>query len=132
LSAEAASNPMVSSGGDGGYGAGGYGGTVGNPVHAPHHSAPEMQGVAHAGYAVPPPSQGAHAPQSPYADAILSPEGHAAGGVAGRDGRTLGEAEIDLIRAAVDAAQGNISVASKRLGISRNTIYRKLRWAQRP
>lgn len=46
--------------------------------------------------------------------------------------RTLGEAEIDLIRAAVEAAQGNISVASKRLGISRNTIYRKLRWTQRP
>ena len=35
-----------------------------------------------------------------------------------------------MIRAAVEAAQGNISVASKRLGISRNTIYRKLRWAK--
>jgi transcriptional regulator of acetoin/glycerol metabolism len=46
--------------------------------------------------------------------------------------RTLGEAEIDLIRAAVEAAQGNISLASKQLGISRNTIYRKLRWAQKP
>ena len=42
--------------------------------------------------------------------------------------RTLGEAEIDLIRNALAAANGNISVASKRLGISRNTIYRKLRW----
>jgi transcriptional regulator of acetoin/glycerol metabolism len=28
----------------------------------------------------------------------------------------------------VEAAQGNISVASRRLGISRNTIYRKLHW----
>jgi transcriptional regulator of acetoin/glycerol metabolism len=28
----------------------------------------------------------------------------------------------------VDAAGGNISVAAKQLGISRNTIYRKLRW----
>lgn len=46
--------------------------------------------------------------------------------------RTLGEAEIDLIRAAVEAAQGNISLASKQLGISRNTIYRKLRWATKP
>ncbi|MCA6217288.1 sigma-54-dependent Fis family transcriptional regulator [Ideonella sp. B7] len=45
--------------------------------------------------------------------------------------RTLGEAEIDLIRAAVEAAQGNISLASKQLGISRNTIYRKLRWTQK-
>jgi transcriptional regulator of acetoin/glycerol metabolism len=44
--------------------------------------------------------------------------------------RTLGEASVEMIRAAVDAAGGNISVASKRLGISRNTIYRKLRWGK--
>ncbi|MFL6698120.1 MAG: sigma-54-dependent Fis family transcriptional regulator [Vitreoscilla sp.] len=44
--------------------------------------------------------------------------------------RTLGESEVALIQAAVDAAGGNISVASKALGISRNTIYRKLRWAR--
>ena len=44
--------------------------------------------------------------------------------------KTLGEQEIDMIRAALDAANGNISEASKRLGISRNTIYRKLRWNQ--
>ncbi|WP_428422948.1 sigma-54-dependent Fis family transcriptional regulator [Methylibium sp.] len=43
-------------------------------------------------------------------------------------GKTLEELERDMIRHAVDAAGGNISVASKRLGISRNTIYRKLRW----
>jgi len=44
--------------------------------------------------------------------------------------RTLQEAEIDMISSAVAAANGNISEASKRLGISRNTIYRKLRWAK--
>ncbi|HSW09131.1 sigma-54-dependent Fis family transcriptional regulator [Aquabacterium sp.] len=44
--------------------------------------------------------------------------------------RTLGEAEIEMIRQVLAAANGNISVASKRLGISRNTIYRKLRWGQ--
>ncbi|NRF70997.1 sigma-54-dependent Fis family transcriptional regulator [Aquincola sp. S2] len=44
--------------------------------------------------------------------------------------RTLGEAEIEMIRRALEAANGNISVASKRLGISRNTIYRKLRWGR--
>jgi transcriptional regulator with PAS, ATPase and Fis domain len=44
--------------------------------------------------------------------------------------RTLEEAGIDMIRAALAAADGNISEASKRLGISRNTIYRKLRWKQ--
>ncbi|WP_367184199.1 helix-turn-helix domain-containing protein [uncultured Azohydromonas sp.] len=32
------------------------------------------------------------------------------------------------MRAALQAAGGNISNASKRLGISRNTIYRKSRW----
>ena len=44
--------------------------------------------------------------------------------------RTLVEAELEMIRSAVAAANGNISEASKRLGISRNTIYRKLRWAK--
>ncbi|MBW8848956.1 MAG: sigma-54-dependent Fis family transcriptional regulator [Burkholderiales bacterium] len=42
--------------------------------------------------------------------------------------RTLEQAEIDMIRATLDAVGGNISLASKQLGISRNTIYRKLRW----
>ena len=42
--------------------------------------------------------------------------------------RSLEEMEIAAIRQAVEAAKGNISEASKRLGISRNTIYRKLRW----
>ena len=41
---------------------------------------------------------------------------------------TLEEIEVEMIRRAVEAAGGNISEASKRLGISRNTIYRKLRW----
>jgi transcriptional regulator with PAS, ATPase and Fis domain len=43
-------------------------------------------------------------------------------------GRLLDDIEIDAIQRAVDAARGNISEAAKRLGISRNTIYRKLRW----
>ncbi len=42
--------------------------------------------------------------------------------------RSLGELEIEAIRQALDGAGGNISEAAKRLGISRNTIYRKLRW----
>ncbi|HJV71513.1 sigma-54-dependent Fis family transcriptional regulator [Ideonella sp.] len=41
---------------------------------------------------------------------------------------TLEEMELRTIQRAVDEAGGNISVASRRLGISRNTIYRKLRW----
>jgi transcriptional regulator of acetoin/glycerol metabolism len=42
--------------------------------------------------------------------------------------RTLQEAETEMIRATLASFGGNISAASKQLGISRNTIYRKLRW----
>jgi transcriptional regulator with PAS, ATPase and Fis domain len=42
--------------------------------------------------------------------------------------RSLEEMEIQTIRRTVEEVGGNISEASKRLGISRNTIYRKLRW----
>jgi transcriptional regulator of acetoin/glycerol metabolism len=40
--------------------------------------------------------------------------------------RTLGEVGVDMIRQTLAAANGNISVTSRQLGISRNTIYRKL------
>lgn len=40
---------------------------------------------------------------------------------------TLEQAEIELIRSTLEALGGNISAASKQLGISRNTIYRRLR-----
>ena len=42
----------------------------------------------------------------------------------------LAELELDAIRRMVDECGGNISEASKRLGVSRNTIYRKLHWRQ--
>jgi transcriptional regulator of acetoin/glycerol metabolism len=67
-------------------------------------------------------AQAAQAPQTPPAASAISATAPTA--------RTLGEAEIEMIREALAAANGNISVASKRLGISRNTIYRKLRWGQ--
>lgn len=41
---------------------------------------------------------------------------------------SLEDLQLDAIRRAVDAAGGNIAAAARRLGISRNTIYRKLRW----
>jgi transcriptional regulator of acetoin/glycerol metabolism len=41
---------------------------------------------------------------------------------------TLEQVEIEMIRSVLEAVNGNISAASKQLGISRNTIYRKLRW----
>ena len=45
--------------------------------------------------------------------------------------RTMADLEVSAIRHAVAQCGGNISEASKRLGISRNTIYRKLRWNQK-
>ena len=45
--------------------------------------------------------------------------------------QTLGAITLDAITHAVEAAHGNISQASRALGISRNTIYRKLRAMQR-
>jgi transcriptional regulator with PAS, ATPase and Fis domain len=42
--------------------------------------------------------------------------------------RSLEEMEMQAIQHAVELAGGNISEASKQLGVSRNTIYRKLRW----
>ena len=48
---------------------------------------------------------------------------------AAQETRPLQELEVEAIRRAVDSAGGNVSAAAKRLGISRNTIYRKLRWA---
>ena len=41
---------------------------------------------------------------------------------------TLQQLEHDTVRRALAEAGGNISVAARRLGISRNTIYRKLYW----
>jgi sigma-54 dependent transcriptional regulator, acetoin dehydrogenase operon transcriptional activator AcoR len=41
--------------------------------------------------------------------------------------RSLDEIEADIIRKAVDDSQGNISLAASKLGISRTTIYRRLR-----
>ena len=74
------------------------------------------------------PAQPAALRPAPLAAVPAAPVEPAASAPAPADMRTLEEAEIAMIRAALDAAGGNISEASKRLGISRNTIYRKLRW----
>jgi len=85
----------------------------------------------------PAPAVGAGAPASATAGAAPPlPTAAAANGPAAiaspeAPTRPLEEMEIEAIRAAVEAAGGNISEASKRLGVSRNTIYRKLRWNKR-
>ena len=66
-----------------------------------------------------PPAASMPAPQMPAPVAARLPDEPA---------KSLADIELRTIQQAVDAAGGNISVAAKRLGISRNTIYRKLRW----
>jgi transcriptional regulator of acetoin/glycerol metabolism len=71
-------------------------------------------------------SRTATADPAPPAQAALAPATAAA--AAPPPTMSLDEMEIDAIRRAVESCGGNISEASKQLGISRNTIYRKLRW----
>jgi transcriptional regulator of acetoin/glycerol metabolism len=42
------------------------------------------------------------------------------------DSHNLGELSRVAIRQALDASRGNMSQAARRLGISRQTLYRKL------
>ena len=44
---------------------------------------------------------------------------------------TLEAQEVEAVRQAVEAAGGNISLAARRLGVARNTVYRKLAIATR-
>ncbi|MET3916206.1 transcriptional regulator of acetoin/glycerol metabolism [Variovorax sp. OAS795] len=85
---------------------------------APAPSAPQAAALPQAAHAAAPPEHTMPPLRDSESLPVAAPEAP----------RTLGEAEIDMIRSALAAADGNISVASKRLGISRNTIYRKLRW----
>ncbi|HET7864966.1 MAG TPA: sigma-54-dependent Fis family transcriptional regulator [Burkholderiaceae bacterium] len=71
-----------------------------------------------------------HAPVAQPAPAAARPAPRRAADTSATPTRPLEEVELEMIRQAVEAAGGNISMASKRLGISRNTIYRKLRWKQ--
>lgn len=44
--------------------------------------------------------------------------------------RTLAQSTRDVLERAIEAAGGNVSMAARRLGISRNTLYRRLRQRQ--
>jgi len=46
-------------------------------------------------------------------------------------GTSLNELELDAMRNALRDAQGNLTLAARRLGVSRSTLYRKLRWRER-
>jgi len=46
--------------------------------------------------------------------------------------RSLSQLTEAAMRAALDAADGNVSLAARRLGVDRTTLYRRVLWAKRP
>jgi sigma-54 dependent transcriptional regulator, acetoin dehydrogenase operon transcriptional activator AcoR len=52
----------------------------------------------------------------------------AAGGPDHRAAASLGQIEQQAMEQALQAARGNVSAAARQLGVSRNTLYRRLRW----
>jgi transcriptional regulator of acetoin/glycerol metabolism len=61
------------------------------------------------------------------ADAMPPAEAMASSAAGSAEQVTLEELELQTIQRVIKEVNGNVSLASKRLGISRNTIYRKLR-----
>jgi transcriptional regulator of acetoin/glycerol metabolism len=45
--------------------------------------------------------------------------------------KNLADQELEIIRAAYEQHNGNISAVSRELGISRNTVYKKLKEARK-
>lgn len=45
--------------------------------------------------------------------------------------RNLADQELEIIRAAYERNSGNISAIARELGISRNTVYKKLKEARK-
>jgi sigma-54 dependent transcriptional regulator, acetoin dehydrogenase operon transcriptional activator AcoR len=66
--------------------------------------------------AVPPPETRVAPPAPPPASPELPPTA-----------RSLDELEAEIVRQAVEQAGGNLSLAARRLGIARTTLYRRLR-----
>ena len=100
---------------------------AGRPAEAQAPAAAPLPDTAFSAPAIAPAAAYGAAPAAPLPPASAPPAPMWSGDTAVAN-RSLEEMEIDAIRRAVDTAGGNISEASKRLGISRNTIYRKLRW----
>ena len=69
-----------------------------------------------------------HLSEDVVEEALASRANGTAGHAATSPQQSLDELTLEAIGHAVDTAHGNISEASRQLGISRNTIYRKLRW----
>ncbi len=124
VGASAGGSVGTSAGGSVGTSAGGSvgtsaGGSVGASPGALPWS-PRIGEPAAAGRHAAAPTFGGAVPAPPYVDPLPPAPAPCP--------RTLEEAELALIQEALAAEGGNISAASKRLGIARNTIYRRLRW----
>ena len=63
------------------------------------------------------------APSAPAGAEVAEPAARVPTG-----GRMLQQLELETVRRVLQECGGNISVAARRLGVSRNTIYRKLYW----
>lgn len=61
--------------------------------------------------------------------AAVAPGRAAVSGAEAQAASSLQDMELAAVRAAVAAAGGNVSLAARQLGVSRNTVYRKLRAA---
>ncbi len=107
--------PPMGGGSHPGLASGGFGtpsGAGGQPAYADAHGAQSGTASHHeASHGLPP---------------AVVPAAASSGGAPAP--ASLVDIELQTIRQAVEAARGNISEAAKQLGISRNTIYRKLHW----
>ncbi len=66
---------------------------------------------------------------SPYSTALPAPQGVASPIPLNMDARSMDHIESEVIRQTIEKLGGNVSAAARQLGISRNTIYRKLQHA---
>lgn len=64
---------------------------------------------------------------APEASHFVPPPAAPTARVAGDDPASLADIEADIMRRAVETAGGNLSLAARRLGIARTTLYRHLR-----
>ena len=77
-------------------------------------------------YARPSPSESAIAREAPTLEPRHLPPGLQEPAPLRAAAASLKDLELEAMRRAVQACDGNVSQAARRLGISRNTIYRRL------
>ena len=88
----------------------------------------QLHGVLRALYALLEPSETLQLEHLPDELLEAMPEAYA---VAAAPGERLAEVELQLMRRVLADCNGNVSAAARRLGVSRNTLYRRLKPARR-